>query len=213
MNNLKAVPWALAILILAQNTTADHQDKIFLIDGSVYAGKLENSHIVFDTAYGQFEIPNAACRSIEGKQKDLVKFNSLHQEIITGLLRQDLDVEQPDKVRVKISRMSIMKIVCTGRDKKQLPKASYLEMLDGDRFYGTILNENVQFTTSYSDLDTRFADIVKIELVRGQTQMLLANGDLLKGYISTPFIKVRSLYGFDMKVPNTSIKLIQLAAD
>jgi len=210
MIDIRSIVCLLVILLVNQGATADHQDKFYLGDGQVLTGKLDNPFILFDTTYGQFKIPNSACRFIDVGDQNLATFKSINQETITGLIRNDLYVEQPDRVRVRISKESILKVVCMDRGEADGHNATYFKMLDGDSFYGTILDQSFLFATNYAELDTKFADVVKIEVVRGQTQILLSNGNLVKGYIASPFIMVKSLYGFDMKIPNTSIRLIQL---
>jgi hypothetical protein len=209
MLDIRLLFCTLTFLLVGQGAIADHQDKFYLRSGQALTGKLENPYILFDTAYGQFKMPNAACRTIDGIQQNLATFNSINHEVITGLIRRNIKVQRPDRSHVSIKKESILKIVCTAREKKEVPKADYFHMLDGDRFYGTILDQSFLFTTTYGEFDTKWVDVSKIVIARGQTQMLLSNGNLIKGYISSPFIMIKSLYDFDMKIPNTSIKLIQ----
>jgi hypothetical protein len=213
MIDIRTIVCVLIVLSVVQSAIADHQDKFYLRGGQVYTGKLENAFILFDTTYGQVKIPNSACRSIDGRNQNLATFHSVNEESIAGLIRNDLDVEQPDRLRITIKKESILKVVCMDRGKIDVQRSNYFQMFNGDRFYGTLVDESFLFTTSYGELDTKFSNVLKIEVVRGQTQMSLANGDMVKGYISSPFIMVRSLYGFNIKIPNTSIKLIQLAPE
>jgi hypothetical protein len=217
MNTKEAVVALIALATICPTILAQ-SDKIFLEDGQVLAGQLANPSILFQTAYGTIEIPNSAVRKIERKKEsgenDVFKelLTTVNEERISGFFANEyVELSVGGGPDLHIRKELIRSVVYGPRTKTQLLARDYFVMKNNDVFYGTVLDSSFQLTTSYGAYNTAFANIMKIEEVAGgQTRLYLSDGNTVQGFIATDYIRVRTNYGFEMRIPKSSLKVIQL---
>jgi hypothetical protein len=186
-------------------------DKIFLKDGQVLSGRLVADSFHFNTIYGNVSIPNSACFSLERKDERVEILVTINRERITGYLADpSVTIELSGGSRVPVAKELVQRLVFTERRNTVSNGRDYFQMKNGDNFYGTVLDESLQFTTSYGTLDTRWASLLKLEDSNGQTTMDLSDGSSVKGYLASPSIRVTTNYGFSLAIPKSAIKVVQL---
>lgn len=190
---------------------AQQKDKIFLKDEQILTGTLVNPDFLFNTIYGNVRVPNAAAQKIERKGENTEVLYTVNSETVTGYIANEfLQLQITNGPSVNVRKELIQAIVFAPRETMRLQMKDYFMMKNGDVFYGSVLDSSFRFTTSYGTLDTSFANLLKLEDVDGQTRMHLSDGNTVMGYIDTNYINIRSNYGFSMRLPKSSIKLIQM---
>jgi hypothetical protein len=208
-----AIPLLLGCLIVAAPRTAPAQqkDKLFLKDGQILTGTLVNPDFQFNTIYGNVHIPNGAAQKLERRDEMVEILHTVNDEIITGYLGNEfLRLQIANGPVIEARKELIQRIVFAPRDSMRLQMKDYFTMKNGDVFYGTVLDKSFQFTTSYGVVSTAFASLLKLEDVNGQTRLYLSDGNTMMGYLASEYLNVRTNYGFDLKVPRSSIRLVQL---
>ncbi len=199
--------------VLGATTILDAQqkDKIFMKDGQILTGTLVDPDFLFDTIYGKVRVPNAAVQKIERQGEKTEVLNTVNNEVITGFIaNENLRLQISNGPVLEVRKELVSKIVFAPRETRRLQMKDYFMMKNGDVFYGSVSDESFRFTTSYGTMDTSFASLLKLEDVDGQTRMYLSDGNTVMGYIDTNYINIRSNYGFSMRLPKSSIKLVQM---
>lgn len=196
-----------SVCVFAQ---ASPTDKIILSDGQILSGTLGNPSFRFSTAYGEILIPNSACRSLERKDSKLEILTTANGETITGYLVDSPEIQLSGGPRVPVAKELIERLVFAARPHTSTATLDYFQMKNGDSFYGSVLERGFKFTTSYGVLDTSFASLLKLEDKNGQTLMSLSDGSTVMGYLSTPSFSVRTAYDFTLKIPRSSIRVVQM---
>jgi hypothetical protein len=201
----------LGILLGVGTAHAQQRDKIFLKDGQILTGTLVNPDFQFNTMYGNVKVPNWAAQKIERINETIDVLHTVNSEVITGYLGNDfLRLQIANGPVVEARKELIQRIVFAPRGTQRLQMKDYFTMKNGDVFYGVVLDASFQFTTSYGVVNTAFASLLKLEDVNGQTRMYLSDGNTMMGYLASDFINIRTNYGFDMKLPRSSIRLVQM---
>ena len=209
---------ALAALSCLGLDAMAQSDKIFLEDGQVLAGQLANPSIMFQTAYGTVQVPNTAVRKIERRKQagaDEIYtelLTTVNEERISGFLANEyIELSVSGGPNLQVRKELVRSVVYGQRSKPDILAKDYFVMKNNDVFYGTVLDSSFQLTTSYGAYNTSFANILKIEEVPGgQTRLFLSDGNTVQGFIATDFIRVRTNYGFEFRIPKSSLKVIQL---
>jgi hypothetical protein len=202
----------IACLLAAPSAAhAQQKDKVFLKDGQILTGTLVNPDFQFNTIYGNIRIPNGAAQKLERRDEMIEVLHSVNNEIITGYLGNEfLRLQIANGPVIEARKELIQRIIFAPRDSLRLQMKDYFTMKNGDVFYGTVLDKNFQFTTSYGVVNTAFASLLKLEDVNGQTRMYLSDGNTMMGYLASEYLNVRSNYGFDLRIPRSSIRLVQM---
>jgi hypothetical protein len=203
----------LALLFCIQFIYAGAQvrDKIFLSDGQILTGSLANSSFQFNTIYGNITVPNQAASKIERVSGAIELLETVNNEKISGYIANEyLELQISGGPKINVRKELINKIIFAPRDSMRATMNDYFVMKNGDVFYGKVLDTSFQFTTSYGTINTAFSNLLKLEDNNGQTIMNLADGNSLMGYISTNYINITTNYGFQMRIPKSSIKIVQM---
>lgn len=185
-------------------------DKIFLKDGQVLSGRLVSPSFRFATIYGEVEVPNSACLQLSREGERIDRLKTVNDEVITGYLVEPPKLQISGGPTVSVRPELVIRVTFSPRGKVNDSEADYFMMKNGDSFKGKVQEKSFTFTTSYGTLDTAFSSLMKLEDVNGQTRMYLADGNEVLGYISSDAFTVRTVHGFTLRIPKSSIKLVQM---
>jgi len=201
----------LASLIFATSFvfSADNVSKLELKSNEIINGIILNSSFLFKTIYGSISIPPSFIISIEIGDKEN-KLRSIYDEIITGYLGTEYVELKTGETKLKIQKENIRHISINYVIEGKKIYSSYLEMKNGDRLFGEITNDLFQITTTYGTLDIPFKSISKIEDIEGTTKVFMVNGNIMQGYISSPYLNVKLNYGVTIDIPKSSVKIVNL---
>jgi hypothetical protein len=184
------------------------RDKIIFRNGEVLNCSLRTETLVFGTNYGELPFPVRFIKKIE-HLAETDKLESTNNEFITGhLMNESLAVDLGGGTLLDIRKERIDKIIVASSAPPRKAYETYFQMQNGDTFYGRINNSSFDLTTNYGTVGIPFSTILRIEEMDGQTRVHLSNGNIMQGFIATNFLLVTMNYGFDVKIPKNSIKVV-----
>lgn len=201
---------AAVALVGAQAYAQAPRDRASLRDGQTLVGTVANVSFKFSTPYGDILIPTLSAKSLVHQDSGLDVLSTVNDERISGYLAESLSLQLGGGPPIELRKELFARVTFASRPSVATRDLDYFSMKNGDLFYGEILDKSFQFTTSYGTLTTEFATLLKLEDSDGQTRMYLSDGNVVQGYLSTSVINIKTVHGFAMKVPRSSVRMIQV---
>jgi len=183
-------------------------DILLLRNGDKLTGTVMNETFKIRTSYAHISIASKyiAGINLEGGKNNIESIITVNNNRFSGFIDDSvITFKLSTGTQLEIRREKVLKVVFRQRPQETagMKWLQFMQLKNGDYFYGQILTKDVILSTTYAKIPLDFSVIEMITLIGDETPLTtvkMTNGDIVQGILETEDIEIELDIGAVIKV-------------